>query len=340
MLIKRYFKERNYITMSIEIVLSSVVLSAIVSGVITYMIANKKTRLQYITDERKKWRNKIRKIAKKLHNASYADTLSILTELKVRLNAFGANECSKQYNKDVHIWQIINEIEATNQSKLNLIAKQEELIEYLALLLKADWERSKQEVTGNKYLFASSLYFCASSVWFFTIPYCAVITNIIPFDMKDFLDCICTGLLCILIMPLIQIVSSAISKSLCDSSIIGSKIEAKFSEKHNPTEWLMLIFISLTIFDILAMVANLFFISSFYEALGIQSATPCTTIYLLNIIGNILLYIFQANYIEQQFFYYTSITAIQQKYSDNKKQHALQNQQPSCGDKTICNTKQ
>lgn len=321
--------------MSIEIVLSSVVLSAIVSGVITYIIANKKSKLQYITDERKKWRNKIRKIAKKLHNASYADTLSILTELKVRLNAFGANKCSKQYNKDVHIWQIINEIETTKQSKLNLIAKQEELIEYLALLLKADWERSKQEVTGNKYLFASSLYFCASSVWFFTIPYCAVITNIIPFDMKDFLDCICTGLLCILIMPLIQIVSSAISKSLCDSSIIGSKIEAKFSEKHSPTEWLMLIFISLTIFDILAMVANLFFIFSFHEALGIQSATPCATIYLLNIIGNILLYIFQANYIEQQFFYYTSITAIQKKYSDSKKQHALQKQQPSCSDKTI-----
>lgn len=48
MLIKNYFKERNYITMSIEIVLSSVVLSAIVSGVITYIIANKKSRLQYI----------------------------------------------------------------------------------------------------------------------------------------------------------------------------------------------------------------------------------------------------------------------------------------------------
>ena len=58
MLIKNYFKERNYITMSIEIVLSSVVLSAIVSGVITYIIANKKSKLQYITDERKKWRNK------------------------------------------------------------------------------------------------------------------------------------------------------------------------------------------------------------------------------------------------------------------------------------------
>lgn len=297
--------------MSIEIVLSSVVLSAIVSGVITYIIANKKSKLQYITDERKKWRNKIRIIAKKLHNASYADTLSILTELKVRLNAFGANECSKQYNKDVHIWQIINEIETTKQSKLNLIAKQEELIEYLALLLKADWERSKQEVTGNKYLFASSLYFCASSVWFFTIPYCAVITDIIPFHMKDFLDCICKGLLCILIMPLIQIVSSAISKSLCDSSIIGSKIEVIFTKKHSPIKWLMLIYISLTIFDILAVVANFFLISFFYQSLDIQNVIPGTTIFLFNIIGSVLLYIFQANYIEQQFFYYTSIMAIQ-----------------------------
>lgn len=64
MLIKRYFKERNYITMSIEIVLSSVVLSAIVSGVITYMIANKKSRLQYITDERKNGEIKYEKLSR------------------------------------------------------------------------------------------------------------------------------------------------------------------------------------------------------------------------------------------------------------------------------------
>lgn len=322
MLIKNYFKERNYITMSIEIVLSSVVLSAIVSGVITYIIANKKSKLQYITDERKKWRNKIRKIAKKLHNASYADTLSILTELKVRLNAFGANECSKQYNKDVHIWQIINEIETTKQSKLNLIAKQEELIEYLALLLKADWERSKQEVTGNKYLFTSSLYFCASSVWFFTIPYCAVITNKFPLDLQSSFKCICNGLICVLIMPLIQIVFSVICNLLCDSSIIG----AEANKSYNARFWLHSIYFLLGVFDSIALLLNIYLISTFSQKIEIPGGSVNFIIFLLNLVGSLLLYVFQTNYVDQNYNYYTSIMAIQKKYSDSKKQHALQNQ--------------
>ena len=322
--------------MSIEIVFSSVVLSAIVSGVITYIIANKKSKLQYITDERKKWRNKIRIIAKKLHNASYADTLSILTELKVRLNAFGANECSKQYNKDVHIWQIINEIETTKQSKLNLIAKQEELIEYLALLLKADWERSKHEVTGNKYLFASSLYFCASSVWFFTIPYCAVITNKFPLDLQRSFECICNGLIYVLIVPLIQIVFSVICNLLCDSSIIGAEANKSYNARFS----LHSIYFLLGVFDSIAPLLNIYLISTFSQEIEIPGGSVNFIIFLLNLVGSLLLYVFQTNYVDQNYKYYTSIMAIQKKYSDSKKQHALQNQQPSCEDKTICNTKQ
>lgn len=201
--------------MSIEIVLSSVVLSAIVSGVITYMIANKKSRLQYITDERKKWRDKIRKIAENLHNASYADTLSILTELKVRLNAFGANENSKNYSKDIHIWQIINEIEETSLNKLQLKEKQEQLIEYLALLLKTDWEKSKREIRGNKCYTLSSLYFLTSSLCFSGIIIYYYTNGLISIDKTQIVDCVSYGLLCISIMPIIQCVST-ICKNMLD----------------------------------------------------------------------------------------------------------------------------
>lgn len=312
--------------MSIEIVLSSVVLSAIVSGVITYMIANKKTRLQYITDERKKWRDKIRKIAENLHNVSYADTLSILTELKVRLNAFGANENSKNYSKDIHIWQIISEIEETSLNKLQLKEKQEQLIEYLALLLKTDWEKSKREIRGNKCYTLSSLYFLTSSLCFSGIIIYYYTNDLISIDKTQIVDCVSYGLLCISIMPIIQCVST-----ICKNM---------YMYKKHPVLLLALNYGIWGLLDVLAVYCNIYLVSSFYQILEIESSISSTMIFLLNIIGISFLFLFQTDYTEQQFFYYKSIMAIQKKYSDSKKQHALQNQQPSCGDKTICNTKQ
>lgn len=308
--------------MSIEIVLSSVVLSAIVSGVITYMIANKKSRLQYITDERKKWRDKIRKIAENLHNASYADTLSILTELKVRLNAFGANENSKNYSKDIHIWQIINEIEETSLNKLQLKEKQEQLIEYLALLLKTDWEKSKREIRGNKCYTLSSLYFLTSSLCFSGIIIYYYTNGLISIDKTQIVDCVSYGLLCISIMPIIQCVST-ICKNMLDMY------------KEHPVLLLALNYGIWGLLDVLVLYYNIYLVSSFYQILEIESSLSSTIIFLLNIIGISFLFLFQTDYTEQQFFYYKAITAIQKKYSDRKKQHALQKQQPSCSDKTI-----
>lgn len=308
--------------MSIEIVLSSVVLSAIVSGVITYMIANKKSRLQYITDERKKWRDKIRKIAENLHNASYADTLSILTELKVRLNAFGANENSKNYSKDIHIWQIINEIEETSLNKLQLKEKQEQLIEYLALLLKTDWEKSKREIRGNKCYTLSSLYFLTSSLCFSGIIIYYYTNGLISIDKTQIVDCVSYGLLCISIMPIIQCVST-ICKNMLDMY------------KEHPVLLLVLNYGIWGLLDVLVLYYNIYLVSNFYQILEIESSLSSTMIFLLNIIGISFLFLFQTDYTEQQFFYYKAITAIQKKYSDSKKQHALQKQQPSCSDKTI-----
>ena len=316
--------------MSIEIVLSSVVLSAIVSGVITYMIANKKSRLQYITDERKKWRDKIRKIVENLHNASYADTLSILTELKVRLNAFGANEHSKNYSKDIHIWQIISEIEETSLNKLQLKENQEQLIEYLALLLKIDWEKSKRGIRGNKCYTLSSLYFLTSSLCFSGIIIYYYTNDLISIDKTQIVDCVSYGLLCISIMPIIQCVSTICKNMLDMYTIIKEHPALLFAL--NCGIWGFL--------DVLAVYCNIYLVSSFYQILEIESSISSTMIFLLNIIGISFLFLFQIDYTEQQFFYYKSIMAIQKKYSDSKKQHALQNQQPSCGDKTICNTKQ
>lgn len=73
-----------------EIILGSVVLSAIISGVISIYTYNRRNKLKYITKERKVWRNEIRKCSEKLRNLSYSKTLKVCDKLKVRINARGS----------------------------------------------------------------------------------------------------------------------------------------------------------------------------------------------------------------------------------------------------------
>lgn len=146
--------------------LGSAVIAAICSGLISYIISRREGNLHYITGERKDWREKMRSIARRLKGASYKETLKIMTELKVRINAFGNNGISVKYSDDAHIWQVINDLENEKPSKQILELKQKQLIEYISLLLKTDWERSKKEVKGNLYEIASWIVFGATGLFF------------------------------------------------------------------------------------------------------------------------------------------------------------------------------
>lgn len=135
--------------MDIKLILSSAVISAIISGCVAVLNFKRQNNLQYVTGERKAWREEIRKIAQDLYGMSYKETLEILVRLKVRINAFGNNEKGTMYMYDAHIWKLIADIEEKKCSKELLRLKQQQLIEYLSLLLKFDWERSKKEVQGD-----------------------------------------------------------------------------------------------------------------------------------------------------------------------------------------------
>ena len=137
--------------MEIEAILSSVVITTIISSVISFFISRRESNLHYITGERKEWREKIRYISCELQDANYKKTIKILTDLKVRINAFGNRENIISYNSDTHIWEIIGEIEKEELNIKYLRQKQKQLIEYLALLLKFDWEKSKKR-NQRKYL--------------------------------------------------------------------------------------------------------------------------------------------------------------------------------------------
>lgn len=152
--------------MNTEMLLSSAVIAAILSGIISFFISRRQETLQYITGERKEWREKIREITYNLNGANYKDTLKLLTELKVRINAFGNREVLVSYSSDAHIWDLINEIEKEEPKRNILKLMQKQLIEYLSLLLKVDWERSKKEVRGDIYNTISLLLLLASEIFF------------------------------------------------------------------------------------------------------------------------------------------------------------------------------
>lgn len=134
--------------MSIQVILGSVVISAIISGFVGIYTTIRTNKLEYITKERSKWREEIRKCAEELRGASYQNTIKICDRVKDRINAFG-RRVSNRYSDDAHIWKLIGEIESDKFEMKNLQKMQMVLQEYLSLLLKWDWERSKKEVEGE-----------------------------------------------------------------------------------------------------------------------------------------------------------------------------------------------
>lgn len=76
-----------------EGILGSSVIAAIVASAISLVLARRQNKLQYITTERKEWRAQIRDISEKLQVCKDNEINEILSQLKVRINAYGKN-CS------------------------------------------------------------------------------------------------------------------------------------------------------------------------------------------------------------------------------------------------------
>lgn len=149
--------------MDFEVLLGSVVVAAIISGIVAIYKSDKANKLEHITKERSEWRKEIRKCSEKLGGASYQPTRKICDKLKVRINAFGKG-VSNKYSQDAHIWKLIEEIESDNFRMDDLPKFQTALQEYLTLLLKWDWEKSKKEVSGDRKRFLEYILWIFSAL--------------------------------------------------------------------------------------------------------------------------------------------------------------------------------
>jgi hypothetical protein len=125
--------------------LTSVVIAAIVSGLVSLLVAERRIAAENVLQERTKWREKIRDLALEVHKAlvfvevDAAQLRELRATLTLRLNPHD--------EKDQEILELIAPENASHA---------EEFAQRVALLLKHDWERAKYEASLWRWLYEKS----------------------------------------------------------------------------------------------------------------------------------------------------------------------------------------
>ncbi|MGL5593018.1 MAG: hypothetical protein ACRDDH_03660, partial [Cetobacterium sp.] len=128
--------------------INNILSSAVLAGLIVYFQTNRDNKLKYITEERKNWRERIKKLISELisllknYDSDKNDKKEIdriLVELRLNLNPLD--------REDIKIIQTLDEIEISleklDNKKLNI------LVEQVQFLLKFEWEKAKNEAKNK-----------------------------------------------------------------------------------------------------------------------------------------------------------------------------------------------
>lgn len=157
------------LTSGISILLGSAVVSTIITTIFNQYDNRKNNTLKYITEERKKWRETIRSISEKIqtcefHGQDEKNIEKYLVELELNINSCGWGS-KNDIKEDAYIWDEINQIRRVDNE--DYFKKHKELlIYYISIMLKEDWDRSKNEVNGYSQVFVEilTLIFANSAV--------------------------------------------------------------------------------------------------------------------------------------------------------------------------------
>ena len=120
--------------------LSGAGIGAVLSAFLVFINNSKKNKLDFVTKERSEWRREIKSIIVDLLSGNNRN--SAINRVKTQLNPYGRNIEENNYEfymNDGHIWKLLDNFDYSSK---NVII----LTKYLELLLKYDWERSKNEV--------------------------------------------------------------------------------------------------------------------------------------------------------------------------------------------------
>jgi hypothetical protein len=123
--------------MELATVLTSGVVAGLVAGLVSLRTSERKIQIDNITQERAKWREKIRSTAVAVHKAVYEGNAAALSEARLTfqllLNPFDS--------EDMGIIESITALMQTPDPKPRL----PEFAGRVSYLLKHDWERAKYE---------------------------------------------------------------------------------------------------------------------------------------------------------------------------------------------------
>lgn len=149
--------------MDLQIILELSAIVSFIGIIVSYFTFRKSSKLNYITQERKEWRESLRTIVEELERCPYDKRKQVLTKLKTRINTYGF--CGENEKEDSHIWKRISIIEKCEQNDYEKC--REKLILFLSLLLKDDWEKAKKEVNGEptRGIIAICLVLAAVFLW-------------------------------------------------------------------------------------------------------------------------------------------------------------------------------
>lgn len=120
----------------IKIILTSSVVAALVAAFVAIFTTQLKISIENITQERAKWRNKIREKALEVHNAIVGNNEVELGKLKVEFSVI-LNPSDPEDNLIIELIKTPVFGQELKQS--------DEFSKRIALLLKHDWERAKLE---------------------------------------------------------------------------------------------------------------------------------------------------------------------------------------------------
>ncbi len=115
-------------------IISSLSIGSIIGSYLQKRINDKNNSLKHITDERRKWRERIRELIPQLRNDNNVNVEKIASELQIRLNP--------EDPKDLYIVKKLKNLSQNSADKNKL---KDEIENAVSFLLKHDWERVKIE---------------------------------------------------------------------------------------------------------------------------------------------------------------------------------------------------
>lgn len=125
--------------MSWNVLITSGLISAFVAALVAVLTTERNIQMKNVTQERAKWRAKMKAKAVEVHQSALTNNVEKLDELRLEFS-LNLNPLDKEDNA---ILKVIDKLKESANTEQNLW----EFSERLSLLLKHDWERAKYEAS-------------------------------------------------------------------------------------------------------------------------------------------------------------------------------------------------